>query len=379
MTGKINFAIISDVHLGKSTETTIAGLRNFLNNEVTEELDILFISGDFFDKLLDYHTVVQTEIDIIVCEILNRCKDSNVKLRVLEGTPSHDRRQPASFISVNKLAGINCDVKYFDTVNVERMTDLNLDILYVPDEWRSSADITMQDIKEAIWGAGLQKVDIAIMHGVFSFQLPPAALNSIIDIVFMEKWFDQLVTGGIFIGHHHTPATFVTDSLRIMAPGSFNRLKHGEEERKGALKSTYEKGTLISDIRFIENTLANQFRTIDLTDIPETMTTVDFISLVQSRTKEIDPDSTMQIRYVINSNNLNYKTLTSLVRYEPALTVKAEHVEDEAIADNKPEYDFSEVTYTRESIKDILTKTLEGGGARTELFNSIINELVYGS
>ena len=70
---------------------------------------------------------------------------------------------------MNILEHVPCDFKYIDSVCVEYIEKLNLNVLYVPDNWSANPDITLADVKKAIAEKGLVEVDIAIMHGCFGY------------------------------------------------------------------------------------------------------------------------------------------------------------------------------------------------------------------
>lgn len=259
---RLNIATISDIHLGHPkvlSKNIIAGLMAaFPDNKTTGMLDIIFIAGDLFDRILN---MPDSQVKIIyfwMQKLLTICYKWNIKLRILEGTPSHDRGQSSLFITMNDIGRTKTDVAYIDTVHVEHMADLDLHILYVPDEWRHDPSDTWADVKGALRKAGVEKVDYAIMHGVFEHQLPwhlklPShKANNYLGIV--KKY--------ITIGHHHTMTTYG----RIHAQGSFDRLRHGEEEAKGHFRwHVKDRDTNdLDEIVFVENQLATVFKTLDL-------------------------------------------------------------------------------------------------------------------
>jgi DNA repair exonuclease SbcCD nuclease subunit len=94
----VNILNLSDIHLGhdkNKTEDIILNLRRFFKtyNSKLKTLDLLTISGDIFDKLLttnsaDYHLAYEWLTELVLL-----CKRYGIKLRILEGTPSHDWQQ----------------------------------------------------------------------------------------------------------------------------------------------------------------------------------------------------------------------------------------------------------------------------------------------
>lgn len=184
------------------------------------------------------------------------CKKHNIILRVLEGTPSHDRGQGKHFIELNKVAGIGADVKYVPTLSVEFIERLGVSVLYVPDEWEADNDSTWEQAVKAVHEAGLDQVDFAVMHGMFEYQLP-AHLNFAHHLT--ERYL-SLVKGYIFIGHVHQMSKFE----RILSQGSFDRISHNEEEDKGHWRVKCTKDFDDDELTFMVNRNATRYDTLDL-------------------------------------------------------------------------------------------------------------------
>lgn len=269
MTGKsvIYSAFVSDLHLGHRrvpTTLTLASLNKaFPPSAETGELDIIYLGGDIYDRLL---TLPDDQVNLIrlwIISLLKLCKRYNILLRVLAGTGSHDRGQGKEFTHLNEITGIGADCRYIDTLSIEHIDSLNIDVLYIPDEWRPATEATWVDVKQRLMETGIERVDYTIMHGVFPFQLP---FNLNIQTHDPDKYLG-ITKQYISIGHHHV----MRQQDRIMAQGSFDRLAHGEEGAKGHIRikatTTLEHDKDI--IRFIENREACVFKTINLADKSE--------------------------------------------------------------------------------------------------------------
>lgn len=258
MINKLSFAVASDIHLGHpktTTEEILANLEKaFPTSKETEELDIIFLTGDVFDRLLSFPDDSVTEIESWVNNFLRRCKDLDVVVRVLEGTPSHDWKQSNVFEKVNKIGKIGCDVKHVKTLSIEHIERFNKTVLYVPDEWEPEPDDTWKQVKDLLSINGLEKVDFAMMHGTFPHQLPPHVKVPMHD----PSRYLSIVKYIVAIGHIHKPAIYE----RIYTPGSFDRLGHGEEEAKGHIRF-YLKENDEWSVNFIENTGAKLYKTIN--------------------------------------------------------------------------------------------------------------------
>lgn len=257
---RIKYIVLSDIHLGHRKTTTseiVANLAEFFDNyKSRSDLDIIFIAGDLFDRLLDFTTDDMTEAMLWMSRFMGFCARNNIKLRVLEGTPSHDWKQSSLFNTVLKVRDIPMDFKYVDSLSIEHMEDLGLSVLYMPDEWDVSTDKIYDDVLELMLKDQIQQVDIGIFHGMFAYQAPPMATKiSKHD----ESRYLSIVRYFINIGHVHTFSVFD----RIIAQGSFDRLGHGQEEPKGGVEVVIDPYGENS-FTFLENRFAKLYKTLVL-------------------------------------------------------------------------------------------------------------------
>jgi len=254
----IKYLVLSDIHLGNTrnkTENIVNNLRLYLkeHHALIKQSNIIFLAGDIFDKLLmnsSKELVLATEW---LTEVVMYCKHNSIKLRILEGTPSHDWEQAKMLTAVIMKLKLNLDYKYINTLDIEIMHDTGLTILYVPDEYKHNAMDTYNEVIKLMKEKNLLKVDIAIMHGAFKYQLPMIELESSHD----EELYLNLVEHYISIGHIHTSSVF----KRILAEGSFDRLVHGEEEDKGGMLITISPND--NSFKFLKNKHALTFKTFD--------------------------------------------------------------------------------------------------------------------
>lgn len=257
---EIAYLVISDIHLGNKRNRTSDIIDNlgvfFDNYKPRSDLDIIFIAGDVFDRLLDFSTDDMSETMIWALQLLNYCHVNKIKLRILEGTPSHDWMQSNIFETVLKICKYDVDFKYMTTLCIEFIEDLGINVLYLPDEWNISTDVTFEQIQSLLSENNLNHVDVAIMHGSFGYQLPNAAMKA---PRHNEEAYLGIVKYFINIGHVHK----FSNRGRILAQGSFDRLSYGEEEPKGGtLCRIRNDGSC--EYSFIENVGAKKFITIQL-------------------------------------------------------------------------------------------------------------------
>lgn len=259
---ELNIASISDIHLGHPKTPTVEILKNlrkaFPDNEETGKLDIIWFGGDVFDQSLSVHDPNVTEIQLWIHQFLRMCKKRDIVVRVLEGTPSHDWRQSNLFEEANVNAHIDADLKYVDTLSIEYIERFDIHVLYVPDEWTPETDDTWRQTVQLLKSHNLEKVDYAIMHGSFTYQLPSHVK---VPMHIPERYLG-IVKHYIFVGHIHKHSQYE----RILANGSFDRLSHGEEESKGHWRVKVG-GKTGDELVFVKTKGAKVYRTIDCTSL----------------------------------------------------------------------------------------------------------------
>ena len=97
MAFSFKFASISDIHLHHPHNTTIEIIENldkyaFPDNVQTASLDAIFIGGDLFDRIMTLNDPDVPVVEHWMERLLRLCKKHDILLRVLEGTPSHTRK-----------------------------------------------------------------------------------------------------------------------------------------------------------------------------------------------------------------------------------------------------------------------------------------------
>jgi DNA repair exonuclease SbcCD nuclease subunit len=276
MTERLRYLVLSDVHLGSKnnpTEEIITNLDTFFEGYSSKsdhcKLDIIFIAGDLFDRLLDMDDENTHLIKLWLDRLSRFCSRENISLRILKGTPSHDWNQSSQAETVWKISQTPGDFKYIDTLSIEYMEKHDIHVLYVPDEWAGTTQETLDQVKTLMAEMQLKTVDIAIMHGLFNYQLPGVGKTT---SKHDELSYLELVKYFINIGHIHTHSTYE----RILAQGSFDRLTHGEEEPKGAMLMILDPDDG-NKFFFLENKKAKIFKTITLklADVDKCLESID--------------------------------------------------------------------------------------------------------
>lgn len=351
---QIKSLTLSDLHLGhrrNKTSNIIKNLDAFFDNYSSRsqfvDLDILYFAGDIFDTLLDFASDDIHEATLWLSRIMRFCAVNDIILRILEGTPSHDWKQSRILNTAVKLTGLDINYKYIDTLYIEHIEKLGIHILYVPDEWTANTDLTFSQVKALMAELHIDQVDMAIMHGVFNYQLHNVPGNiqkhSEADYLGIVKHF-------ITIGHHHNFSTYE----RIIAQGSFDRLAHNEEEPKGAVLCVLNKDSE-DYFSFIENKNAKIFKTILLKskDLDRSL------AQIAKQTKGLPFDSQIRIKAI--KDHPLYIAFDDLKVKFPEfvfskISLEDEEEEDHSLADAKIQLDqsYTPIHITRDNIVELL-------------------------
>jgi len=224
----VKIVAISDIHIGhnknpaKSIADNIITLFTKYYKDIIDA-DIIVISGDFWDKLLtmDHNdAIIGLELFKYLYEY---AKKIGALLIAMKGTDSHDLDQMKVFSSLGLAGG---KYIYIDTVKILNLSKygINMNVLFVPDNMGSNHLELEEMIRTELNNYNLIKVDVAITHGTFKFQIPVES-----DQARDEEFYESIVEYIIINGHHHT----YTAHGKIVNVGSVDRLKQGEEEDKG--------------------------------------------------------------------------------------------------------------------------------------------------
>lgn len=308
---KLEALVFSDVHTGHSTtptENILKRMKEAVQTSVKKNgCQFIFIPGDFFDSLLNLPANASREIIQFINWFLKYCKRNSIKLRILEGTPSHDWKQNYLFQKLNDKGEIDADVRYYDKLSIDYEEEYNLHILYVPDEWDEDPLETQRQVQALLDERGLKEVDLAMMHGMFHFQMPK---NIQLGLPMHDQtYYESIVKSLIVIGHDHRHKK----NGKVVVPGSFDRLAHGEEDPKGHLEFTLKADGKVN-LRFIENEEAEIYQSIELSNDNDVVVTL----------KEIDrrvatlPDNA-KVRLILDENNPVITYLRNLANTYPLL------------------------------------------------------------
>ena len=311
------FFFMSDIHVGKigRTPRIVSNIISFFmdNRETLSKVYAIVITGDTFDRLLST-TVSDYKLGLkLIGFLVSFCKRYGIKLRILEGTPSHDHKQIAGLTDlIDELKDI--DFKYVDTLHIEYIDGMTW--LYLPDKYKDSGEEIQQAVADKLKEHKLDSVDFIFAHGNCSYQLPAnVKIKSALD----ESYFQSIVNQFMVIGHVHDRSIW----KRIIAPGSFDRLEVNQEVDKGGLLIHMRKNADESEFEFLNNVRAMKFDTIDLKDL----NVKEGYKLIKKHTRDRDYGEYDHLR--IKTSSENYSELEDRLLKDGVLYTMAKFKEKE--------------------------------------------------
>lgn len=251
--------VIGDIHFGYYPAELLYKEFKLVINNITKDTDVVFIAGDYFDTKLSLSSKHSIYAIKTFCDILDKCEQTNTKLRMIRGTASHDpENQLVNLSSIAKSSKV--DFKLYLTVGEEELfPDFN--VLYVPEEYMENKDEYYKEFFN-------KKYQCIIGHGMFeeTNYVTNKTLNMKKYPVFNSAFIEKICDGPIIFGHIHKSQKIRN---RIMYTGSFTRSRYGEEEDKGFIISTYETENNSTNFKFIVNDKATKFDTVSILDTSE--------------------------------------------------------------------------------------------------------------
>jgi hypothetical protein len=341
--------VLSDLHIGNSRTPSsfiITNITKFFNKyrRVINGIDYLFIVGDFYDKLLTLASNDAIQSIAFMNFLVDFCISNKIKLRVLEGTKSHDYNQPLIFQEIYK--NVNVDFKYFSTIAIEHDIDKDIYILYVPDDLYNTREKYLAVIKELLEEHQLTTVDLALMHGAFDYQLPIKTETSFLpsDFNFVKEF--------IFIGHIHSHKPY----KNIIPPGSFDRLRFNEEEKKGGIY--FKVDEFGKEYRFLENKYAMEYKRVKIKSIKQ-------LKRILSRYRG---------RFIEIEFSTDYD-LAEVKKIGKEFGISIDIVKKKSVKEKKVEVAFEQFAITKDNVYDLLYKRINPEDK--ELFKEELMDLIY--
>lgn len=353
--GTFRYISLGDVHLGHRLTPAWQIIRNLdrlLTADFIKTLDLIIITGDLFDRQLNNGDDDVNAINRWITMLMYKCAAMDTHLYIVEGTPSHDRRQSQFFVEQKINANIPVNLHYAKELEIIYNERWDAHFLFVPDKWHPSTAVTLSQVKAKMGELGISQVDFAIMHGAFSYQLPSIVEEPTHD----EAEYLAIVKHQILIGHVHN----MTVNDRIYAAGSFDRICHNDEIPKGMFHFEIRKDDTFT-ATFIENRWAKQYVTWDV----HGMDTKELNYLIKERIQTLPKGSAIRLRCepgdVANGDIDSYRR--EYQSHDWAITVEKATAKKNTVMESIRNFDMSEfIPITKDNILELLLYEIEQQG-----------------
>ena len=338
---------ISDIHIGKKDDMKLKDeLEIFFDYlKDTENIDMITISGDLFDRVLtanEYGTTLALEfiqrlIDLYVPEI---------DIRIIKGTRSHDFNQLDILKVFKEKAG-----SHFKIIEKNEVEVFNgYKILYLPEEYPTDYD---DFYKENLLGVEDKVYDFIIGHGMIDFiaftgyeddsenRVHGTPTHKADDLIRVTK-------GPIIFGHIHEKQEYKD---KIYYTGSYSRY---------SFDTPSEKGFMVFDIddddpskfkmTFIENTKAPTYAVLDI-DKLNLEGVDDHVKYIKELSDKYD------FVKIKTGNKANLDIARALTEKDSSIKVQSVNKEKETIkVDPKYEYILKKELPLNETIRKFMNE-----------------------
>lgn len=338
---------ISDIHIGKKDDMRLKEeLEIFFDYlKDTENIDMITISGDLFDRVLtanEYGTTLALEfiqrlIDLYIPEI---------DIRIIKGTRSHDFNQLDILKVFKEKAG-----SHFKIIEKNEVEVFNgYKILYLPEEYPTDYG---DFYKENLLGVEDKVYDFIIGHGMIDFiaftgyeddsenRVHGTPTHKADDLIRVTK-------GPIIFGHIHEKQEYKD---KIYYTGSYSRY---------SFDTPSEKGFMVFDIddddpskfkmTFIENTKAPTYAVLDI-DKLNLEGVDDHVKYIKELSDKYD------FVKIKTGNKANLDIARALTEKDSSIKVQSVNKEKETIkVDPKYEYILKKELPLNETIRKFMNE-----------------------
>lgn len=345
-------ASVSDVHLGHPKTSTLHITTNlgraFPDRDSTHQLDIIFFGGDLFDRLLSLNQSDVFQILEWAGNFIPMCERNQIHVVFMEGTPSHDWGQTRLLETLRKLGLGNKYFHYITDLSIVHFDDLDIDVLFVPDEWRPETDDTWREVLQLLRERNLEQVDFTILHGAFEYQLPEHVKAP----KHLSERYQQITRAHVFGAHIHTPS--VRGNIRVN--GSFDRLAHNEEEEKGHWRIRYPAGKAPVE-KFVVNEQAKVYKTIDCTGLEVDLA----LNRLAQEVERVPADSHLRVK--ANKSDPILASFDVLRKKHPNVHWSSKVTEEETVQKNllvDLRTEFTQIQITPDNLMELMMERVRG-------------------
>lgn len=333
---------LSDIHLAERSQDQddmADAMLSFFDDCVTNripkgvKLKGIFVDGDLLDHAIRLYQPSFRAFIRVVSYLVHYCAKNDLTLRFLNGTFEHDHGQLRYLPDLKDAMAPSCKMRVIDTIELEYIPDLDLRVLYIPDDmpYESSQaviDVVLEKMQELGW----DYVDYACVHGFFDFTVPPVA-RAAQKIIYSESQF-PFVKKLINSGHVHIHQRVG----KVISNGNVDFIRFGEAGKKGAVLVIDDDDKCSS--MFLENQYAAPYITLTYED---GLTTDEIAKDIDKQVSAIHTTRIIHLRVLVRDKDLRgavrgflldkYPHIRSKVAAPPSDKVSEDSVENQVISD----------------------------------------------
>ena len=265
---KTHFAIIGDIHFGiPETERLYQELGLFIEFIKNNEVDVIQINGDYFHRKLSLTESATIRAIEFFNRILEIAVEKKIKIRIIEGTMSHDLMMPEILEEIASHTDV--DFKFIRTCDTEIIN--GIDILYIPEEYPLNAEEFYHPFRFNEDGS-YKQYDLIFMHGMLdntglSMLENKANSNTEHSAPFFvcDDWVKNIEHGKCFASHYH--ARQVSKDNKFIYIGSYTAWSFVQVSEKGWGYAVVDSETHNIDYSLPVNTLAPHYVDIKIEDL----------------------------------------------------------------------------------------------------------------
>ena len=313
---------ISDLHLAERSqdqEDMATAMIAFLDDVICNRIDadsplkMICVDGDFLDHAIRLYQPSFKAFIMVLSYLIHTCANNDIVLRIMNGTWEHDHGQLRYVTDLKDTMAPDCKLKVIDKIELEHIPELNLRMLYIPDDmpYESSQDI-IAVVKEKMQELGWDYVDYACVHGFFDFTVPPVA-RAAQKVIYEESQF-SFVRKLINAGHVHLHQKVG----RVISNGNVDFTRFGETGPKGAVL-VRDQGEDGATSRFLVNQYAAPYVTLTY---DESKTTQEITADITAAIKAIVTTRLIHLRVLIENKDIRTTIRTWLLDTYPHILSK---------------------------------------------------------
>jgi hypothetical protein len=254
---------IQDLHFGhKRTEEMYSELKIVKDYLKENEVHILNINGDYFDRKL-----VGTEPAIFFAvnffsELMDICREKGVKVRIIQGTRSHELNQLTTMFQ-HYLNDPKLDIRIILTIEKEDL--MGTKVLYMPEEYPENGieyyQEYMKDEYNVIHGHGTWDFVSFIANDSYEENTKMGIHSA--PVFKYDDWRESVKNGLAIFGHIHKRQ----HHKNIYYSGSFTSWGYGDRSEKGFTAYEIDTETNKWKFKYVNNEKAPRYDVISIRDL----------------------------------------------------------------------------------------------------------------